>query len=174
MTKNALINLVLFQVLWFLSVIGSHHQLVWPACLLLAVFAYWQLGSARRHPSDIRLLCVAVITGLILDTAWIHLSLIQYNNSAPIAHIAPLWIILLWAGFALTINHSLAWVKQKPTLGYLFGFIGAPLSYYAGVKLNALDYLQPIWLVSLALAVTWALSMFLFIKLASHKTSIAN
>ena len=36
-------------------------------------------------------------------------------------HGAPLWILALWAAFALTLTRSLAWLMRRPWLAALFG-----------------------------------------------------
>jgi hypothetical protein len=45
----------------------------------------------------------------------------------------------LWVSFALTINHSLSWLKNKVVLQVFFGGIGGPLAYLAGQKLGAIE-----------------------------------
>lgn len=52
--------------------------------------------------------------------------------------------------------HSLAWMKKQILLSTLFGALGGPLAYWAGVRLGAATFHWPL-LSSLALlAVAWA------------------
>ncbi len=68
--------------------------------------------------------------------------------------IIPLWLILLWASFAATILHSMAWLLEKTWLAALLGAIAAPWSYYAGSLLKSIELTSPA-LISVALA--WAI-----------------
>src|SRR5690554_7704503 len=64
--------------------------------------------------------------------------------------IIPLWLILLWASFAATILHSMAWLLEKTWLAALLGAIAAPWSYYAGSLLKSIE-LTSLALISVAL-----------------------
>ncbi|MDA9600717.1 DUF2878 domain-containing protein, partial [Nitrosomonadales bacterium] len=50
-------------------------------------------------------------------------------------------IVMLWMFFAMTLNHSLAWLRQKIYTSILFGALGGPLAYIAGEKLGAITLL---------------------------------
>ncbi len=152
-------NAIFFQIIWFACVVGSAHDLVWPAFLCCAAFVFWQLMPQHRHPNDLTLIVIACIIGLIIDSAWIHLGFLQYKHTFPHPSISPLWIIILWVAFALTINHSLSWLKKHPILPTLMGIIGAPFSYIAGEKLGAINVAStPIIFLS-CLALAWALAL---------------
>jgi hypothetical protein len=45
------------------------------------------------------------------------------------AAMAPAWILALWAGFALTLTHSMAWFTARPLAAAAFGLVGGPLAY---------------------------------------------
>ena len=160
MNLNKIINFIAFQVIWLIAVIGAANEKLLPTVLAVAAFCCWQLSAKRRHQDDLPLLGFAIIAGLILDSAWQALGLIQYN--LPIPMIAPIWIILLWITLALSINHSMIWLKKSIWLAILFGAIGAPMSYYAGSKLDALSYPQGLFTINILLAISWALVMIIF------------
>jgi len=63
--------------------------------------------------------------------------------------------VMLWMIFAMTLNHSLAWLSQKYYLSILFGAIGGPLAYIAGEKLGAITLLSSNSIIMLC--VGWAL-----------------
>ncbi|MDP0881144.1 DUF2878 family protein, partial [Klebsiella variicola] len=75
----------------------------------------------------------------------------------PSPDFAPLWILLLWVALALVINHSMAAFKQRLLLIGLFGGIGSPMSYLAGARFGAVEWLAPAWAVVLAVGLSWAL-----------------
>jgi hypothetical protein len=48
-------------------------------------------------------------------------------------------MVALWANFATTLNVSMRLLRSRLLLAALFGAIGAPLAYYAGARLGAVD-----------------------------------
>ena len=152
-------NAIFFQITWFACVFGSANNLVWPGLLCCAAFTIWQLMPAHRHPKDIRVLTLAIILGLLIDSAWVQLNFLDYSHKWPHSAIAPLWIMALWIAFALTINHSLSWLNKHPLLPALMGLIGAPLSYLAGQKMGAIKFNDNVILVLFCLAITWAIAL---------------
>lgn len=166
-----LINGVLFQITWFACVIGSAHGFVWPALLSCAILAAWQLAPSRRHASDILLVVVSIMMGLLIDTLWIQIGFFEFTDQRPFTGVAPLWIIVLWIGFALTINHSLAWLKTHPLLPAAMGLIGAPMSYLAGLKLGAINYLGDTLLISSCLGIAWAIALIILVRLSQLNPS---
>jgi len=158
-------NAILFQITWFACVFGSANDLVWPGLLCCLVFTIWQLSPKRRHQNDFKLVIFACIIGLLVDTAWIQFGFFHYEQHWPHSDIAPIWIIALWVAFALSINHSLAWLNAHPILPALMGLMGAPLSYWAGQRIGAIGFTERPLLALICLALTWAAVLsFLFRK----------
>lgn len=167
--KELLINAGIFQALWISAVYGSAHGWVWPSLLLLAILLVWQLQPTRRARSDKKLIIVALIMGLIIDSFWINAGIMVFTNGGPISWLSPVWILALWAGFALTINHSMSWLKTHPLLPVLLGLISAPLSYYAGKKFGAVEYNQDTLLVSAYIGLAWAIALPLLVRVSMSK-----
>lgn len=167
--KDKLINAGLFQVLWLSAVYGSALGWVWPCIFLLIILACWQLQATKRAQSDIKLILIALLMGLIIDSAWINLGIMTFTNQGPISWLSPVWILTLWAGFALTINHSMSWLKSHPLLPSLLGLISAPLSYYAGKKFGAVEYNFDTLLVSAYIGLVWAIALPLLVRISFQK-----
>lgn len=167
-----LINAVLFQILWFAAVLGGAHKILWPAILAAAVMFGWQLAGKRRHPSDIKVICTAIVLGLAVDSTWIGLGLMQFADPRPFVWLSPIWMVLMWAGFALTINHSMMWLTAHPVLPALMGLIGGPMAYLAGERLGAVEYLANTLLISGLLAVVWAISVTILVKVATDSKEV--
>ena len=128
------------QALWFGAVIGAAQELLWLAPVLLMGFAFWEFRPVRRVYGDFQLMLVAVLIGLILDTTWVKLGWLEFAAGWALSERAPLWILLLWAGLALTLNHSLAWLQSRLVLAAVLGGVSSPLSYLAAARLGAVDY----------------------------------
>lgn len=164
-------NAIFFQITWFACVFGSANNLIWPGLLCCLAFTIWQLAPERRNDHDLKLIIFTSIIGSIIDTVWIHLNFFDYKHHWPHSSAAPVWIIALWVAFALTINHSLKWLQRHPLLPALMGLIGAPLSYWAGQRIGAINFANKPILALICLALTWAILLsFLFHK-SQQKTA---
>ena len=167
--KDKLINAGLFQGLWFSAVYGSAHGLIWPCILFLAALMWWQLAPSRRADSDIKLIGIALLIGLIIDSMWINMDVMKFTDQTPINWLSPAWILALWVGFALTINHSMSWLKIHPLIPALLGMISAPLSYYAGKKFGAVEYNHDTLLVSAYIGIAWCVALPLIVKFSDEQ-----
>lgn len=161
-----IINAVLFQILWFSCVVGGAKELLWPSILAGIILATWQLQAKNRHQTDVCLILAALIMGLIIDTAWTVFGVLEFAGARVIDPIAPVWILILWVGFSLTVNHSMSWLNSKFYLPAAVGFIGGPMSYLAGLRLGAVDYLMSPWIVSLLLGIVWAIALTILVKIS--------
>jgi len=168
MNRDKCLNMLWMQALWFGAVIGAAHQQLWLAPVVMMGFAFWEFRSERRVYGDFQLMLVAVLIGLILDTTWVRLGWLKFAAGWGLSERAPLWILLLWAGLALTLNHSLAWLQSRLLLAAVLGGISSPLSYLAAERLGAVDIVSEsgVWFVGLGLS--WALALPLLLWLANH------
>ena len=106
----------------------------------------------------------APILPILIAGGWL-----RYATPLPWVQLAPVWIIVLWAGFALTLNHSLAFLKQHVLWSLLFGAIGGPLAYLGAARLfNAVEFTAPDMQVVLALGIAWAIATPLLLTIASR------
>ena len=103
---------------------------------------------------------IALPAGLLLDSLWIHLGVLDFGG----ATYAPSWILLMWIAVALTINHSLVFLRDRPLLGALVVALFGPVAYIGGDKLGAVQVpeLSALWMVSLS----WGLLFWLLFVLA--------
>ena len=162
------------QVLWFGAVIGAAQQLLWLAPVALMGFAFWEFRPDRRVYGDFQLMLVAVLIGLILDTTWVKLGWIEFAAGWASSERAPLWILPLWAGLALTLNHSLAWLQTRLVLAAGLAGLCRPLSYLGGARLGAVDIVTESWWSFLGLGLSWALALPLLLWLAHHLQQLKN
>ena len=161
-------NALLFQALWFASVFGASRGIIWPAAIICLVFLVWHFRFAKPHASDVTLVLTGIALGLLIDSTWIQLSIMQFAIPWPSSELAPIWILFLWIGFPLTINHSLALIKSSYLKAAVFGAVGGPFSYFVGRKMGAVEYLLQPLLVSAMLAAVWVITMLLLVKLANR------
>ncbi|NJN52129.1 MAG: DUF2878 domain-containing protein [Gammaproteobacteria bacterium] len=144
MNWQVLINAALFQVTWFAAVL-------WGTSVGLAAVAVMiaHAGWAGSLKADVALGAILGAVGLVLDTLWIQVGILDYQGLA----VAPPWIIILWVGVGASLNHSLAFLARSPALGALLVGPAGVVSYLAGEKLGGVIVGAPLGLG--LVAVVW-------------------
>jgi hypothetical protein len=166
---SVIANAALFQVVWFATVAGAGAGFWWTGVPALLAFAVWQMKTSRWPRADLALVAVAIVLGFVIDSLLIAGGWLRYVTPLPSPQFAPVWILVLWAGFALTVNHSLAFLKQRMALAVLFGVFGGPLAYIGAARLfQAVTFTAPQMQVLVALAVAWAIATPLLLAIATR------
>lgn len=150
-------NVLGFQAVWVASIAGAGQGLAWagPVAALLFVAATLAFGGKARD--DLRMLAITLPIGFLLDTAFAASGWLRYAEPMPWVFAAPVWIWSLWAGFALTLNHSMAFLRDRPWASAAFGLVGGPLAYWtAAGAFDAVSFGVPVAWVMAALAAGWA------------------
>lgn len=153
-----LANFAIFQVAWLSSVIGGAQGMPWlgPVAVLIALAVHLRL--ARRPLEEIALVLACALIGAAFDSLLVASGWVSYKSGQFSAYIAPYWIITMWMLFATTLNVSMRWMRGKPLLAVVFGFLGGPAAYLAGQKLGGI-ILADQTMALLALACGWAVMM---------------
>ncbi len=166
MTRT-LVNILAFQAGWFACVIGAANGLPWTGLMVAALVVALHLLLAARPGQEIILIFLALLAGLIFDSLLVMSGWLRYAGGSPLAGLAPYWILAMWALFATTLNVSMSWLKNKPWLALTLGAVFGPLSYMAGQRLGALEFVD-IRAGGIALVFIWALAMPLLMLAASR------
>jgi len=154
---SKILNAVLFQLVWFACVWGGARGLWWLAVASVIGFALWQVPRSSAPRTELALVGAAVVTGLVVDTTYVVAGLVSYPEPGPWRGVAPIWILALWVGFALTLNHSLAWLKGRPLAAALMGGLAGPFSFWIGVtRFAAAEFVAPAPVVLMILGTVWA------------------
>ena len=158
---NILVNIALYQACWFICVLGEN-RFVWLAALLLGLHFF--LTPLRK--SDLILAAKMLAIGLIVDGSLSALGFFSFPAAGlPI----PYWLMAIWLALATLPNHSLAWMTDRPLLCLIFGALGGPPAYWAGVRFGAASFNLQLLPSLLILAVVWGL-LWPFVMLLSKKT----
>lgn len=154
-----LANLIGYQLVWLLVVwsAGASRPIVGIGAA--ATFVVAQLVASRTRRSDVLLVLVALIGGVIVDGLLARTGWVRYAANDGVL-VAPTWILALWAAFAMTLNHSLHWLLGRPGVAALFGGIGGPLAYLAASRgFGAVSLEPPLWLSIGSVGAGWALAL---------------
>lgn len=168
------INLVGYQLVWFVAVTAVARGAPWLAVAAPLLFAGTQWIASAQRLNDARLVACALLLGIAVDGLLAASAWLTYASPTP-ALAAPLWILSIWIAFAMTINHSLTALRARPALAAALGAIGGPLAYGGAARgFDAVRFAPPAWHAMAALAVGWALSMWVLASLARHWDRPAN
>ena len=169
-------NVIGFQIVWLTCVWGAARG-TWPIGLYAAIafaIAYFWLSAQRRR--DALTLLIALPIGFLMDSLLAKSGLLEFAGAYPSAHWAPLWIMALWLGFAMTLIHSLQLIYQNSRRTFLFGFFGGPLAYaIASLRFDAMHLKTEPLIGLLAVALVWGFGLTLIRELdfclRAHRSS---
>ena len=144
-----LLNAGLFQLGWFACVLGGNS--LWLLLAGAALLAHLLVIS--RSMSDVRLVLVVCLVGSTVDSLLLNAGVFVFKQPGILS---PLWLVVLWALLAITLNHCLAWTAKPWWRAVLLGALGGPLSYYAGQRLGAVQFPLGLWPTLAGLSLLWA------------------
>lgn len=167
-------NLLGYQAAWFANVYAAAHGFAWAGIAAALLFALAQWSASAHKRNDTRLMAIALVAGMAIDGGLSRSGWLKYASAVP-ALAAPLWILAMWVAFAMTINHSLAFLRGRAGIAALLGGIGAPLAYLGAARgFEAVAFATPRWQGLLALSLGWAIALPLLAKFAAHGQSGAR
>lgn len=165
-------NFVASQLLWLAAVAGAAHGYWWLGPLAFLAFAVVQLAPRYRARGDVVLMLLALPVGLTVDSTMAATGLLHYASPVPSTHYAPVWILALWMGFALTFNHSLARLMHRPAAATVLGAIVGPFSYWlASRSWGAVGFTEPLSRVLITLGLLWGAAMGLFSYVVTRRAN---
>ena len=150
--KN-IFNIIGFQTGWWACVLGTKNGFPYLGPLVMLIFLFIHFSRLDNRNNEIFFAVLVGLVGTVVDTVLLQTKLIEYKGVYT-DNIAPLWITAMWIGFAATINHSLAWLNNKWIMSFALGAIFGPLSYYTGIKFEALHFEISVLTISI-LALLW-------------------
>ncbi len=154
-------NALWFQTTWFCLVLGRESLLPVSGALLLL-----HLALVRDTWTELLRLSSIAAIGISAD------ALLSYSGlfSFPGGVLVPLWLCCLWFTFATTLTRSLAWLGRHPLLTAIVGAVALPLNYWAGQRLGAVDFPQPLVLTLGTMALLWFVTLPLMYRVARFLT----
>jgi len=162
-----LVNFVGFQVGWFACVLGAANGNELLGMIIALSIVVYHVVSRADSIKEFKLVLAALVIGLLWETCVLNLSILHYPSHLEVSFWPPMWLIMMWALFATTINLSMGWLKGRWLLAMLMGAIFGPLAFVAGEKLGAVVFLDST-LSMITLAIGWGLLMPLLLWLAER------
>ena len=151
----ALINLLMFQAVWWLSVLYQNQSLWLSVSLLLVHFA---ISSDVRQ--DMSLILKVALFGFTFDCLLMFVGVFQFQPF-------PFWLLAIWCHFAISLRYSLAFTQKLSwQINAILGGVFGCLSYLAGARFEAV--LLPLELLSsgLILFFVWLVMFPMFVHIS--------
>jgi hypothetical protein len=163
-----LVNLVAFQAGWFACVLGAANgrYLLGPAVVAAGVTLHLGLSGDRKGQA--LLLAAAAVLGLLVETALSAIGATAPARDAIPSPLPPLWLFALWPNFGAALPVSLRFLRGRTALSAALGAVAGPGAYYAGARLGALSFPRGDGFGLAALAVVWAVSVPLLVRLSER------
>jgi hypothetical protein len=136
------VNVIAYQCAWFACVLGAAAQRPLPGMAVAAAVVLWHLHSAARPQRELRLIAIAALCGAAFETLLVASDWVRMSPALLSGNITPLWMVALWAAFATTLNVSLRALRPHYLLSALLAAVGAPLAYWAGARMGAIQWVH--------------------------------
>ncbi len=170
MTRPAVVNYLLYQAGWFACVLGAAWGRPWlgSALGILPILAH--VAASRRRADAAALALWTAAIGVAVDATQLALGTLRFDVGTVAAWLPPLWLVLVWAQFAMTFHFSLAWMPGHPLRAAVVGVLGGPLAFLGGARLGVVALHPALWPSLLSLAATWAVAMPAAVWLAERQS----
>ena len=145
--KN-MVNIVMFNGVWLLCVLGGN--LVAAAAVAITVAVHMKFISLDGRELGF-IVCVALV-GLMVEFGLVYFGVLRQPNGSAIP---PVWLLLLWPLFAITLNHSTSWFQNHLWLSAVAGAVAGPLTYYTGTRLTDYEIVDPFNTSMVKLVIVW-------------------
>ena len=156
-----LINYLGFQATWFCVVLNAAAARSELGIAFALVVVTAQLCLLRDWQKELRLVLLVTVLGSCLDAAVMSLGAFSFPVTTGELWPYPLWMSGLWLSFAMTLNHSMSWLKNRYVAAAILGAIGGPLCYIAAESFGAISLLEPRQFAIGAVAAGWTTAMVL-------------
>lgn len=141
-TPRAVLSLAFMQAGWFACVLGAARGCSWLGPSVVFVGLAIQVGTQPRawRAKEVLVLALAAILGFLVDSALLRGGVTIVAGAA----VSPPWLVALWPNLAAATARggSLGFLERRPVLGALFGMLGGPFAYDAGVRFGAIGLAQ--------------------------------
>ena len=165
---TSLLNFSLYQTGWFACVLGASWGYPWLGMSLALGLLFIHFGLASERAVEIKLSLFSALVGLSIDALQLRLGVFRFSEGVVVAWLPPPWMTVLWLQFATTFRYCLKWLSRNYLLCAVCGLLAAPLAFFAGERLGAIEFLAPRWRSYATLGGLWAISLPLIVWYGSH------
>jgi hypothetical protein len=148
-----LVNIFSFKLLWFILVVFQDKAAI-PAIIVLMLLNLWHPNKDEAWKPLFGIAFIGIVVDSILSLSGVF----HFENQflwVPI----PLWLILLWLAFAMTLPYGFAFIsKYSISTQAIIGGL-ASFSYLVGQNLDAVSYSYSSIATQSFLIVLWGIAI---------------
>lgn len=155
-----MITFILFQVVWFMCVIGKNSMALHTSIFIILLFLY------NRRKCTTTKFYKLVLIGFGNDQLMQLLGVFHVDESVGV--ILPFWMLLLWLGFSISFlatNADFYFRKLNFWVRGILGGTSGMFSYFAGEKLQAIHFNFDLHINLLILFVSWFVLTEIFVRI---------
>jgi predicted DCC family thiol-disulfide oxidoreductase YuxK len=148
-----IVNFGAWPLLAFVSIYYGYYGLFFVGPFFITIYLAGHLfeqylSDFQRFCQDLLLVIFSLVIGIISET--IYAAVAFYYQ--PVHSFVPaIWIIFIYPLFAVTLNHSLTFLRDRKFVALLLALMIMPLYYFFAVRQNIIDQIAPSWLALIVL-----------------------
>jgi hypothetical protein len=154
-------NLISVNIGWLACILGAARGHYWLGLVVVPILFVIHITVIERNKiREIFIVALATTAiGFLMDTTLIFAGAVKPNRWLVPAPFTTIWDLMIWANFSLTLDASLRFLQKKPLVAAFLGAICAPGTYYAGDRLGALNFSEPVFISLLWIGAVWFFAM---------------
>lgn len=156
------INYLLYQIGWFACIFGAAWQQELAGVFIAILLTSAHLWLSSDRDVEVRLVATALLVGTVVESVQAAAGTYTSTTVFDLGGNQPIWLLTLWAQFAITFRYCLRGVLRRPWAALLFGACGGPLAFLAADRLGALTLLPPLGEGLLRISAAWTIALLLF------------
>ena len=155
---HSLINFILFQAVWFLSLLLEANSIVFSSAIIALMFYL-----SKQKKQDVLLVLKTLPIALLCEFIAVKLGLFEFKVFP-----FPPWLAFLWVALLLCINTSMSFLTGlKLWQAFCVSLVFAPLSYWGGARFEVLSLGLPLYQFWFFYGALWALTFTLILFINS-------
>ncbi len=160
LTKG-LFNFLSIDIGWSACILGASYGYPWLGLIVVPILfvIHITLIEIRNIRAVFTVALITMGIGFFADTLLIVLGIVEPKRWIMPPPFIPLWDLMIWANFSLALDVSLRYLQKKPFAAALLGALLAPGTYFAGDRLGALHFAEPIGLNLVWVGIVWFFAM---------------
>jgi len=160
LSQNFWINLIGFQLIWWICVLFGNTWLL-AVCVLLG----FHLLFHREPIVETSTILICAIIGFCIDALLTLKGMFIFPNDSSLP---PIWLFALWMSFSATLRQSLGFFSKHYLLAAILGAFGGSGAYLTAENFGQFSFGMPFWYSGFLLALIWA-ALFPLLIWVSHR-----
>ena len=136
-----IINVCFFYTIWWGTVTSINFGLNFAPPIITAIILILHLNIISEPKKEIIFLGCCILLGTLVELVYLNSNFLSYYGYYMFSNqFSPLWTICMWISLAITVNHSMFFLKKRWFSIIICGSIFGPVCYISLMKLNIIQF----------------------------------